>query len=78
MPAVDDMPAIVGTTFTDNGSLGYIFVMGMKLNDTFSFEAGYGYTEAELDQAGSNKDDAASYYLQSTVTLANGVFFVPC
>jgi len=73
----DDMPAIVGTTLIDNDSLGYIFVGGMKLNDTFSFEAGYGYTEAELDQPGSNKDAVDSYYIQSTVTLARGVFFVP-
>lgn len=75
--AADDMPAIVGTTLIDNESLGYIFVGGMKLNDTFSFEVGYGYTEAELDQTGSNKDAVDSYYIQSTVTLAPGVFFVP-
>ena len=75
--AVDDMPTLVGSTLTDNESLGYIFVAGMKLNDTFAFEAGYGYTEAELDQAGSREDDVASYYIQSTVTLTDGVFFVP-
>ena len=72
--AVDDMPTLVGTTFTDNDSMGYIFVGGMKLNDIFSFEVGYGYTEAELDQAGSIKEDAESYYIQSTVTLTDGVF----
>ncbi len=75
--AADDMPAIVGTVLSDNDSSGYIFLGGMKLNDTFSFEAGYGYTEAELDQPGSNKDAVDSYYIQSTVTLAQGVFFVP-
>ena len=75
--AADDMPTLVGTNFIDNESLGYILVGGMKLNDTLSFEVGYGYTQAELDQAGSRKDDVASYYLQSTVNLAEGVFFVP-
>ncbi len=75
--AADTDPAVSGTTLTDNDSLGYVIVAGMKINDTFSFEAGYGYAEGELDQSGSNKDDLASYYIQSTVTLANGVFFVP-
>ncbi len=75
--AVDDNPAISGTTLVDNDSLGYVIVAGMKLNDTFSFEAGYGYTEGELDMSGSNEDDAASYYVQSTITLTDGVFFVP-
>ncbi len=75
--AADDMPTLVGSTLTDNESLGYILVGGMKLNDTFSFEAGYGYTEAELDQDGSIEDDVASYYIQSTITLTDGVFFVP-
>lgn len=75
--ATNDMPTLVGTTLFDNESLGYILVGGMKLNDTLSFEVGYGYTEAELDQAGSRKDEVASYYIQSTVNLAKGVFFVP-
>lgn len=75
--AANDMPTLVGTTFTDNESLGYILVGGMKFNDMVSFEVGYGYTEAELDRSGSRKDDVASYYLQSTVNLAKGVFFVP-
>jgi hypothetical protein len=75
--AVDDNPAFNGTTLVDNDSLGYALVGGMKLNDIFSFELGYGYTQAELDQAGSSKDDLDAYYVQSTVTFAPGVFFVP-
>jgi hypothetical protein len=75
--AADDDPTFDGSTLVENDSLGYALVGGMKLNETFSFELGYGYTEAELDQAGANKDAADSYYVQSTVTLAPGVFFVP-
>jgi hypothetical protein len=73
----NDNPALVGTTLIDNDSQGFIFLGGMKLNETFSFEAGYGYTKAELDMSGSLEDDAVSYYLQSTITLAEGVFIVP-
>lgn len=75
--AADDDPAFDGTTLVDNDSLGYALVGGMKLNETFSFELGYGYTRAELDQVGSKKDDLDAYYIQSTITLAPGVFFVP-
>ncbi len=75
--AVDDMPVITGTTLIDSDAFGYILVAGLKLDDMFSFEAGYGYAEAELDSSGVQEDDVASYYIQSTITLAPGVFFVP-
>ena len=61
----------------DNDALGYMVAAGMKLNDTFSFEMGYGHAQAELDLSASHADDVASYYLQSTVNLAKGLFFVP-
>ncbi|MCP4021543.1 MAG: porin [Desulfobacteraceae bacterium] len=73
---VDD-PTITGSTLSDNDAYGFIFVVGAKLNDMFSFEAGYGWAEAELDSAGSNEDDAQSYYVQSTITFVPGVFIVP-
>ncbi len=75
--AVDDNPAVSGSDFIDNDSLGYAIVGGFKLNDTVSFEAGYGYTQAELDQSIYEKDKLNTYYLQSTITLAEGIFFVP-
>ncbi len=75
--AADDMPLITGTNLTDNDGLGYMIVAGLKLNDMFNFEAGYGYTQAELDSANFSKDDVVSYYIQSTITLSPGVFFVP-
>ncbi|MCP4023407.1 MAG: hypothetical protein GY729_16300, partial [Desulfobacteraceae bacterium] len=73
---VDD-PMLSGNILNDSDSYGFYFLIGAKLNDMFSFEAGYGWAEAELDTAGSNEDDAQSYYLQSTITFVPGVFIVP-
>ncbi|MCP4020557.1 MAG: hypothetical protein GY729_01835 [Desulfobacteraceae bacterium] len=64
-------------TINDNDAYGFLFVIGAKLNDMFSFEAGYGWSEAELDMAGGQEDDCQSYYVQSTITFAPGVFIVP-
>jgi len=69
--------ALSSTTLVDNDALGVLIVAGYTLNDMFNFEAGYGYVETEYDVAGSTSDEAASYYLNSTITLAPGVFFVP-
>lgn len=74
---VDDNPAVAGTSLNDNDSLGYAIIGGFKLNESISFEAGYGYTQGELDQGAFEKDKLNAYYLQSTITLAQGVFFVP-
>ena len=60
----------------DVENFGFIIVAGAKINDMFALEAGYGYAEADKDQAVS-EDEVTSYYLQATVTLAPGVFFVP-
>jgi hypothetical protein len=75
--APDSDPFVTGTTVVDNNSYGYVIVAGAKINEMFSIEAGYGYTEAEVDNAAFTEDAAASYYVQSVVTLAPGVFFVP-
>lgn len=74
----DGDPVVVGgNTLADNDSYGFLIVAGYKLNETFSFETGYGYVEAEVDNIAYVKDDTVAYYIQSTVTLADGVFFVP-
>lgn len=65
-----------GQSVLDNDCFGFIIVAGFKANDMFSFEAGYGYAETELDGAAA-EDEVATYYLQATVTLAPGVFVVP-
>lgn len=74
--STDADPAISGTTLNDNEGMGYILVFGYKFNDMLKMEAGYGYQESELDGAVS-EDDAVSYYLQATITLAPGVTIVP-
>ena len=73
----DGNPKEVGTTLKDNDAYGFVIAGGYKLNDIFSFEAGYGYVEAQVDDVTYVKDDTVAYYIQSTVTLADGVFFVP-
>ncbi len=70
-------PAIVGSSLKDNDAYGFMIAAGYKMNPTFSFEAGYGYVAAEVDDASFVEDDTVAYYLQSTVTLAPGVFIVP-
>lgn len=60
----------------DNDCLGYLVVAGAKINEMFSVEFGYAGVQTELD-GNKPSDDARSYYAQTTVTLAPGVFFVP-
>lgn len=73
----DGSPQVVGNSLQDNDAYGLLIAGGFKLNPTFSFEAGWGYVEAEIDHADFDEDDTVTYYVQSTVTLAQGVFFVP-
>lgn len=72
----DGFAEISGNRVLDNDAFGYILLAGYQINDMFTLEAGYGYVETELDTA-STEDEACVYYLQSTVNLAPGVFFVP-
>lgn len=66
-----------GTAIVDMDNFGWLLVAGFKVNDMFSLEAGYAMAEAELDVAGVDADEVSSYYIQATVGLAPGVFFVP-
>jgi len=62
----------------DNDTMAFAGIVGFKVNDTFKFEGGYGYILSEVDVAGVKTEDTAfSYYVQSTITLAPGVFIVP-
>jgi hypothetical protein len=45
--------------------LASLAVLGFKASDMMTFEAGYGYQEAELDVAGSEADEVEQYYLQA-------------
>ena len=62
---------------TDNDALAALIVAGYEIRKGLYIEAGYGYTSTELDTAGSEKDDAETMYLQSTIFLAPGVFLTP-
>lgn len=62
---------------TDNDAIAALIVAGYEIRKGLYIEAGYGYTETELDMAGSTKDDCETMYLQSTIFLAPGVFLTP-
>lgn len=76
--ASDVDPSLSGTSSVDDTEeFGFNLIFGYKFNDMFSMEAGYGYMEAELDQAGSKEDDASQYYLMGKITMAPGVYIMP-
>lgn len=60
----------------DNDGYGFILVAAFTLSDMLRFEAGYGYSNFDLDDA-EEEDDTTAYYLQATINLAKGVFIVP-
>jgi hypothetical protein len=66
-----------GTNVVDNEAMGFILVASFKANDMFGFEAGYGYAEAETMGGAGDDNEVQSYYVQSTITLAPGVFITP-
>ena len=61
----------------DCDGYGYTLIAGYTLNDMFYFETGYGETKADIDYGGYVKDRVYSYYIQSRITLAPGVFVIP-
>jgi hypothetical protein len=70
----------VNNRVVDNEAMGFILVATFKANDMFAFEAGYGYAEVEEWNAVTARQDdneVQTYYLQSTITLAPGVFITP-
>lgn len=72
----DGYASITGGRLYDNEVFGFGLVLGYKFNDMFTAEAGYGYTETDLDD-GTNEDEVQAYYVNVTVHLTPGVFFVP-
>ncbi len=69
--------AFAGGRVVDNDAYGFQFIAGYTLSDMVSLEAGYGYSQGELDVSGSDKDDAQSYYIQAVLSLAKGVYIIP-
>ncbi|MCP4581014.1 MAG: hypothetical protein GY839_05310, partial [candidate division Zixibacteria bacterium] len=65
------------SSITDVNSWGGLGVIGFKFNDMFTAEAGYGYTQYELDTSGADSVANQSYYINASVTLVPGFFIVP-
>jgi len=75
----DGYAAFNAGNVVDNDAFGALIAAGFTINDMFNVEAGYSIVETEFDIAGpaGDTDKAQAYYLNATVTLAPGVFFVP-
>ena len=65
------------TKLNDSDNMGYFLVAGFKASDTISVQAGYGYSEREVDVAGSETDDGSAYYVQAKIDFAKNVWIVP-
>jgi hypothetical protein len=61
----------------DNDGLGYLAVVGFNASEMFTIEAGYGYSQYELDEDNSQDINATQYYLNCTINIAPGFFIVP-
>jgi hypothetical protein len=64
-------------TLTDRDAYAALIVVGYAIRKGLYLEAGYGHVETELDTVAAVKDDADTYYIQSTIFLAPGVFLTP-
>ncbi len=64
-------------TLTDNDALAALLVAGYEIRKGLYVEAGYGHVQTEYDRAAATKNDADTYYVQSTIFLAPGVFITP-
>jgi hypothetical protein len=61
----------------DVDNWGFLGVLGFKASDMLAFEAGYGWTQAEVDVAGGYKDELTQIYVNSTINITKGFFIVP-
>ena len=79
VPAGASFAQLVGTSIEDATTYGAALVAGFKASDTVSVEAGVGYTKSEVDiaPAVTVEDDTMCYYVNASITLANGVYIVP-
>ncbi len=66
-----------GTRVNDRDAFAALIVAGYAIREGLYIEAGYGHVETELDLPGAINDDADTYYIQSTIFLAPGVFLTP-
>ncbi|MDZ7665858.1 MAG: porin [Desulfotignum sp.] len=64
----------VNNKIEDNDVLGFMVAAGFKANDMLAFEIGYGWAETDVANV---ENEVQAYYVQSTITLAPGVFITP-
>ncbi len=64
----------VNNKIEDNDVMGFMIAAGFKATDMLAFEVGYGWAETDVL---SVENEVQAYYLQSTITLAPGVFITP-
>jgi hypothetical protein len=61
----------------DYKNMGYALVVGFKVNDMISIEAGYGANKGEWDATDAPEQTNSAYYIQVPITIADGVRVVP-
>ncbi len=60
----------------DEDNFGGLLVIGSKI-DVYTVEAGFGYVSSKQDVSGAKANTAMAYYLNCTVPVYGGFFFVP-
>lgn len=67
-----------GTDTEDATRVGGAILVGFKVNDMVTLEAGYGLINDELKVSGvKTKTSISTYYIQAAITLAPGVIITP-
>ncbi|UCF91403.1 MAG: hypothetical protein JSW39_24535 [Desulfobacterales bacterium] len=61
----------------DTDSLMGAAILGWRVHDQLTLEAGFGYRYDDPDVDNSQKDDAWEIYAQAVMTLAPGVYIIP-
>ena len=71
--------SVAGSTavITNNDALAGLLVLGYKVRRGLYLEAGYGYTQTELDESGADEDNHQTWYVQSTIFFSENVFVTP-
>ncbi len=65
------------TDIQDVKTVGALGVVGFKVNDMLTLEAGYGYTSADSDDSSLEDDKTQAYYVQAVISPAKGVYIIP-
>ena len=68
---------VVDDRLIDNHTIGGLVVVGWKVSDFLTVEAGVGMTRHELQDYRFSKNENAAYYLQAPLTMAPGLRIIP-